>query len=62
MILFFLPSVINLRFFDKIVPMKKMGFGYRQWKIGFLILPMKIGLLILPTGPKLLILSMRIEF
>ena len=61
MILFFLPSVINLRFFDKIVPMKKMGFGYRQWKIGFLILPMKIGLLILLARIRLLILLMRIK-
>ena len=71
MILFSLPSVNNLGFFDKIVQIKKwaldivsgnLGFGYRQWELGLLILPMKIGFLILPTGTGLLILSMRIGF
>ena len=52
MILFSLPSVNNLGFFDKIVLIKR----------GLWILPMKIELLILPAGTGVLILPMRIGF
>ena len=62
--IFYLPSVNNLRLFDKIVPMKiglrilSVGTGLLilPMKIGLLILPMKIGLLILPVETRLLIL------
>ena len=61
MIFSFLPSVNNLRLFDKIVPIKN-GLWILLVGTGLLILPMKIGLLILPVGTEFLTLPMKIGF
>ena len=55
-------ALIILGSFDKIVPMKKMSFGYCQWELGFWCCQWRLGFLILPVRSGLLILPMKIMF